>query len=227
VGEAGAQLARDRQALSVEEPTQDQGVLAGARSARLICTHTHATHLHTHNHTQPHRRTRTHTHTPTTHTYTTTHTHTHANTHTHARTHANTHTHTHKHAHTHTHKHTHIHTQPHTHKRTHTRTCMDRAIRRLVGSMRMIPDPRQIGDGGGDGPPIPGKSGMGPPSPSPDKSGMRIGGSAPWEGHGPGTRSPVCVRATGSVQEPRVTGGHRVHMAMRRVCKGTSSAKAR
>ena len=26
--------------------------------------------------------------------------------------------------------------------------------------MGMIPDPRQIGDGGGDGPPIPGKSGM-------------------------------------------------------------------
>ena len=38
------------------------------------------------------------------------------------------------------------------------------------------PDPRQIGDGGGDGPPIPGKSGMVPPSPIPGKSGMGIGG---------------------------------------------------
>ena len=41
----------------------------------------------------------------------------------------------------------------------------------------------QIEDGDGDGPPIPGKSGMGPPSPSPDKSGMGmgmgIGGSVP------------------------------------------------
>jgi hypothetical protein len=42
--------------------------------------------------------------------------------------------------------------------------------------MGMIPDPgRQIGDGGGDGPPIPGKSGMGPPSPIPGKSGMGMG----------------------------------------------------
>ncbi len=37
--------------------------------------------------------------------------------------------------------------------------------------MGMIPDPRQIGDGGGDGPPIPGKSGM--------AAGMGIGGSVP------------------------------------------------
>ncbi len=38
------------------------------------------------------------------------------------------------------------------------------------------PDPRQIGpgDGGGDGPPIPGKSGM--------AAGMGIGGSVPWGG---------------------------------------------
>ena len=39
----------------------------------------------------------------------------------------------------------------------------------------MIPDPRQIGDGGGGGPPIPGESGMGPPPPIPGKSGMGMG----------------------------------------------------
>jgi hypothetical protein len=40
--------------------------------------------------------------------------------------------------------------------------------------MGMIPDPRQIGDGGEDGPPIPGKSGMGMGMP------VGIGGSVPW-----------------------------------------------
>ena len=42
----------------------------------------------------------------------------------------------------------------------------------------------KIGDGDGDDPPDSGKSGMGPPTLSPDKSGigsgMGIGASAPW-----------------------------------------------
>ncbi len=50
--------------------------------------------------------------------------------------------------------------------------------------MGMIPDPRQIGDGDGSGPPIPGEPGIGGPSPIPGKSGMGmgmgIGGSVPW-----------------------------------------------
>jgi hypothetical protein len=58
-------------------------------------------------------------------------------------------------------------------------------------------DPRfwQIGDGDGDGPPIPGKSGMGPPSPIPGKSGMGmgmgIGGSVPWLTAPSGSSLPV------------------------------------
>ncbi len=64
-------------------------------------------------------------------------------------------------------------------------------------------DPRfwQIGDGGGDGPPIPGKSGMGPPSPIPGKSGMAvgmgIGGSVPC------TTRPRC----GLGRPARLAGG--------------------
>ncbi len=61
----------------------------------------------------------------------------------------------------------------------------------------MIPDPLQIGDGGGDGPPIPGQSGMGPPSPIPGKSGMAvgmgIGGSVPWsDARGTPTENTPC-----------------------------------
>ena len=57
------------------------------------------------------------------------------------------------------------------------------------------------------------------------------------DGDDPRSRSPFFVHATASgtgslsVQssqpEPRVTGGHRVHMAMRRACKGTNLWQAR
>ena len=63
----------------------------------------------------------------------------------------------------------------------------------------MIPHPRQIGDGahhgGGGGSPIPGKSGMGPLSLSPDKSGMGTGmHTAAGDGGSRALRLPI--RAT-------------------------------
>ncbi len=67
------------------------------------------------------------------------------------------------------------------------------------------PDPRQIGDGGGDGPPIPGESGMGPPSPIHGKSGMAVGmgiggsESVPW--------SPQAHIGGGDSARPRAPPG--------------------
>ncbi len=73
----------------------------------------------------------------------------------------------------------------------------------------MIPNPRQIGDsdGGGDGPPIPGKSGMGPPSPSPDKSGPPSPSpdkSGTWTGMGIGGSAP-CLRRSCELSHARVS----------------------
>ena len=53
----------------------------------------------------------------------------------------------------------------------------------VLNGTQLYPRFWQIGAGEGGGPPVPGKSGMGPPSPIPGKSGlgmgMGIGGSVP------------------------------------------------
>jgi hypothetical protein len=68
--------------------------------------------------------------------------------------------------------------------------------------MGMIPDPRQIGGGGGDGPraPIPGKSGVGPPSPIPGTSPGGSMGTSPG-GWGSGVPCLVQTRKSGRPAE--------------------------